>query len=83
VMKKIAVAGPAWYRRLVPVYIGAAAMAAGIMFAVIVPNIINRPSQETQIVAQADWEVLENYDVVKDLDVIEAMDNVAGLEEEL
>lgn len=76
---------PAWRpslgRRLIPAYIAAAAAVLAVFLTIYMPNIGGNAPQDTQVaMAQADWEVLENLDVIGDIDVIVQMDNT-GLDE--
>jgi anti-sigma factor RsiW len=68
-------------RRLIPAYIAVAAAVLAIFLTMYMPNIGGNTPQDTQMaMAQPDWEVLENLDVIGDIDVIVQMDNT-GLDE--
>ncbi len=74
---------PSAFRRLIPVYITAAVALVAVLMAVYLPGLNTRQPQQAQVVktpAQADWEVLNNFDVIDDLDVIHQIDQ-SGLDE--
>ena len=71
-----------WRRRLVPAAIALTALVAAVMFSVYNPFVTDKPqTPEQMVMAQADPEVLENLDLLKDLNVIEELDTVQGMEE--
>ena len=74
---------PSALRRLVPVYITAGVALIAVLMAVYLPALNTRQPQQAQVVkapSQADWEVLNNFDVIDDLDVIHQIDQ-SGLDE--
>ena len=66
-------------RRLVPAYVAAAVVAIALPTAVYSPQLNKAPEQAAVpapvVLAQADWDVLENMDVIFDLDVIQDIDD--------
>lgn len=82
VMKGISPVRIGLARRLIPAYIAVAAAVLAVFLTIYMPNMGGKVPQEQQQVAmaQADWEVLENLDVIGDIDVIVQMDK-EGLDE--
>lgn len=71
-----------WRRRLVPASIALAALVSAVLFTVFNPFVSDKPqTPEQMVMAQADPEVLENLDLLKDLNVIEELDTVQGMED--
>ena len=70
-----------WVRRLLPAYVAAAAAAAAIVLSIYMPDIFQKSPKENQVMAQADWEMLENFDIAKDYNTIEELDNFEGLDQ--
>jgi anti-sigma factor RsiW len=66
-------------RKLIPAFATAGALAVGLLFFYGQPA-NNHVQPATQMVAQADWDLIENYDVLGDLDTIEGMDHVEAIE---
>lgn len=85
VMAKIARTRPvSTARRLVPTFALAAALVVAVAFTIHwrseVLNTNNEQPPAQVIVAQGDWDMLDNYDVLGDLDVIEQMDDIERIE---
>ena len=70
-----------WGRRLIPAYVVAAAAAAAIVFSIYMPDIFQKTPRQNQVIAQADWEMLENFDIAKDYNTIEDLDDFENLDE--
>ena len=70
-----------WSRRLIPAYVAAAAAAAAIVLSIYVPDILQKSPRQNQVIAQADWEMLENFDIAKDYNTIEDLDDFENLDE--
>jgi Putative zinc-finger len=83
VMRRLFRHRPYGIRKLLPLYLTAAAVIAAIFLATYLPDMGNqRQLQDMQQVAttQGDWGVLDNMDVIGDLDVIQQIDR-NGLDE--
>ena len=84
VMRRLFRHRPSTIRKLLPLYLTAAAVIAAIFFATYFPDMGNqRQLQDVQVATattQGDWGVLENMDVIGDLDVIQQIDR-NGLDE--
>jgi hypothetical protein len=84
VMRRLFRHRPYGIRKLLPLYLTAAAVIAAIFIATYLPDMGNqRQLQDMQVATattQGDWGVLENMDVIGDLDVIQQIDR-NGLDE--
>lgn len=84
VMRKLFRHRPSAIRKLLPLYLTAAAVIAAMFIATYLPDMGSRPHprdiQVATATTQGDWGVLENMDVIGDLDVIQQIDR-NGLDE--
>jgi len=85
VMARLAAPAPAvrpWVRRLAPALVLAGFFAVAVGLTVYNPFApVQKPPVDQVLMAKADWDSIEHIDVINDLDVVEAMDNIGDMDE--
>ncbi len=75
--------GRAGIKRLVPALVGAGLLTLGLTFAIYKPFArVQNPPVDQVLMAKADWDAIENIDVINDLDIVVAMDNIDDIEKQ-